>query len=828
MPPPVLNQSQINAGIDQIYLDTATELRLNGVGSTVGLPRPLLGLANDAEFRAMVRRIAQKRKLTRDAFLRLMETCIGPQFARRTALREAAVAGDQFLEVEDASVFTPVGTVLLNATQSTEDAVRFVFRDVVNNRLTLDKPLTFNHSIVVDASSRVRQDVAVAATSVLLIDSSKFPTSGYPYPVLLGQGREDEEIVLVTNNNTATNTLTLLAGTVNEHLGPVSKPVNAKVQRASVAGQYYLDVTGISTAVEYFPPTGWVRIDKGLGSEEVVQYSRLDAVESVLYFDRPLSQPHAVNGTVDLVEPGQPVSTAGVVQMGTHWDVYETQPNQVTLYIPEQLRRLFLRDASWLHDAVIAPVAATLTSNYNPPDLEIDISGASTLPSGGLYQINGVETFFAVNLWPDSSKLRLAEPLFNPYVIGDSILPVQSAYAGTDLADGNPIDPGTGDWDDEQFPGHYVYNPLDYAPSVIQTELAEIICDRLRVTATSSIGSTCLEVTDAATWPTAPFTPFDVIVGSRSGFEETLSCVDVTRAVSASTTTTGNIPGDVLLNGVNTSSFPDTGLGGEPAGYRLIIDRGGANEEIVVVFDNDTALNEFSVPAGLAFGHLAGESIELLNDVLTFSSTMSYIHYGPRVNPSREGVLVERPYSSISVTNGTSFPTVASTVWLNFGHGRIDARSRIVSVVGAVVTLVDTSAFPTTSYPYPVVLSQGAKVSETVFVTNNNTGTNELTLSGAPVNAHAAGALAAFTAGVPETVDYATRTGNVLNFLTPVVFDTRHTVGETVIYSPGESEPNDDGTGYQFFLPPDPALCLRSVLDLVRAAGVEVLVITER
>ena len=834
MPAPVTQQSQVNAAFDQIYLDTSDAGRLSAVGSNVGLPRPQLGLADDAEFRAIVRRIAQKRKLTEDAFRRLMETCLGPQYARRSALTEAVTAGAQFIDVVDASVFTPAGTIVLNPTQGTEDRVRYVGRDLENNRLVLSSPLVHGHAIVADASNTLKQDIAIGGTSAILVESRTFPTTGYPYPIVLSQGTEHEEVSLVTLNDTTTNTLTLLAGTANAHAGFVSQPITSKVGKATVAGQYFLTVSGGVDALENYPSDGWIRIDKGLVTEEVVRYSRLDVLEATFYFDAPLGQPHALGGAIDLVSTGGVVATAGVYQAGSHWEVYETRPSQVVLYIPPELRRLFLRDASWLHGEAVAPGGTVLDVAYNPPALSVGVVSPTSLPSGGLYEVNGAETFFAVNQWPSTPKLRLAEPLANPYLVGDPVLPVEPVYPGTNLADGNPIDPATGDWIALQFPGHYVYNPAEAAPSIIQTTLSELVCDPLEVVITAPIGRTCLEVTDAATWPTPPFSPLSVRIGYGSGFEEIKSCVDVTRAVLTSDTAVApgvgfNNIGDLRVRANSTAAFPDTGLAGLPAGYRVIINRGLLTEQTVTVLENDTVANELVLASPLTQIVAAASNIELLKDVLTFSSGFVFNHEGILGSPRLVGHRVERLYDSVTVTNGAAFPTEPASVWINFGHGRISTRSRILSFPAAnVVALSNTATFPTTDYPYPVTLTQGGFNAEVMFVTNNDTALNELTLSANPVLTHNAGEYVSFEAGAPEVVEYQSRTGNVLRFSEPVAFPTRHTDGETVTYSPGESEPNDDGIGYQFFLPPDPALCLRSVLDLVRAAGIEVLAVTER
>lgn len=65
--------------------------------------------------------------------------------------------------------------------------------------------------------STLLMDEAAGATTIELRDSSKFPTGGYPYNIRIGEGTLGVEEVQVSNNNVATNTLTLTVGCVNTH-----------------------------------------------------------------------------------------------------------------------------------------------------------------------------------------------------------------------------------------------------------------------------------------------------------------------------------------------------------------------------------------------------------------------------------------------------------------------------------------------------------------------------------------------------------------------------------------------------------------------------------
>lgn len=825
--------SQLQIVKENLFLDTASAGRLGSVAGSLGMPRPGIGLSDDAEFREMVKRIAYKKKLVRDAFWRMMQVCLGPQFIRRGSLAVVPAAGDYTVAIADATVFTQQGHITLSPGQTTEERAKFIFRDKDTGVITLDRPLRWSHPVVADASSRLTADIAIGAMSAMLDSTLDFPVTGYPYPVLLDQGIEAEEVVLVTNNVTATGTLTFLAGTARAHKGPTSRYVRAGLANAITAGMYFAKCAGGVTALENFPATGWVRLSKGTADVESVEYSRLELSNSTIYFKKALAHNHAVGAVMDLVSPGAPACTANVIQGGAHWEIYETAPYHVTLYIPASLDPHTLRDVSFLHDVIRSPAGTTLTANYTAGENVMKLVSGTGLPTAGLWLVNGTETFFATRGSVNDNYLDLPVPLLNNYVAGQTLAAVEQPYAGTMLANGNPRDLTTGDYAPTQYPGHYVYNPGSPAPSDTRSTLAETLSPATRAAFTAQPLWTCLEVADASLWPAPAFTPFDVIVGRLSGFQETCSLTDrtlktVTTTTVAAGATWGNA-GDTLLRGAATAPFPETGLVGSPAGYRIRVAAGTVRDETCLVYDNAPGTGDFFIPAGLAFTHPAAETIALVNDVLTFGTGFALPHPGPSWTPTVEGQRVERLYSSITVADGSTFPTTETTVWLNFGDARLSVRKPLVSVFApAIYQYASTATLPTTDYPYQVVLGEGLPTQEYAMVTGNNTGTNRLTFSVAPTTAGVAGDYTEFRTGGQEAITYLSRIGNTLYFAAPFIFSAKHTLGETVIVSPGDSTPRDDGYTYQFFLPPDPALCMRSVLDLVRAAGVEVDVITER
>jgi hypothetical protein len=348
------------------------------------------------------------------------------------------------------------------------------------------------------------------------------------------------------------------------------------------------------------------------------------------------------------------------------------------------------------------------------------------------------------------------------------------------------------------------------------------------------VGQTNLEVDDIGLLPTPTF---DIRIGSETGFQEDQTVVDVTDATvlnAAALATVAGGPygsGVASINGADTQGppgFPESD-GTNPAGYRVIIDAGGGNEETITVSQLVTGTpGTFTFTTLTSQPHANGESIELLNDVLTMGRLTSS-HVGNAVVSSVVGHLVEVLLDEIEVASGAQFPvTGGGYLWLNFGKEVLNQRQRItVNVAANILELATTDDFPTTGFPYRVVVSEGRPEEEYGFVTANNTGTDRLTFTPALVNTHLVNSYVRFVSGTPESLAYDSISGTTIS-IAQRTFDTRHIIGERVMYSPQASVPNVQGSDYAFLLPPDPAGVLSVLVELVRAAGIEVVFLSDR
>jgi len=468
--------------------------------------------------------------------------------------------------------------------------------------------------------------------------------------------------------------------------------------------------------------------------------------------------------------------------------------------------------------------------------------------------------------------------------------------------------------DDNTFPGGYLYDISRDAPAVAAdiTTLSEPLAGPTTLVVDTHVTRTALEVADASLFPLGAVSPFTAVLGRGSGNREIITVSDVNLKQRVSTTVaapgssaTDTIVPVTLLTGAGVADdLPNV------KGYRVLLDKGGANEEVIYVTGTLTSPNRL-VCDPTTEPHVAGETVELLADVLsvnplddehvgalklnqrtdrwpggpvvtltaaasvgdvvvTLSSNAEFPTFGRcrieaedynysvgtgntlnildpggirRASSISDAVvllatkqtaeLVEVQYDSIEVASTTGFPTAGGDVILNFGKGVPNAESTLdlaVSPPIATIDLVDTSLFPTGSYPYEVIINPGAGESEErVLVTNNNTTLDRLTLDSNVNIAHPIGTVVTFTSGDQETLSYTSVDGaTTLRFSTPVVLQSNHSTTETVIQSPGRSTPGTDGYSFPFRMPTDLLFRIQFLFDLIRAAGVQVTVIEQR
>ena len=130
----------------------------------------------------------------------------------RTIIEAAALSDDdqyfQMVQLLEAfKLSTSSGQDLDNRVQEF-DVIRLQPASATVSIKIFDGALT-KDSLNVDAASGI--------TSLVLADSSEFPTAGYPYTVRVGEGTISVEDVSVTLNTLSSNTLSLAAATTKAH-----------------------------------------------------------------------------------------------------------------------------------------------------------------------------------------------------------------------------------------------------------------------------------------------------------------------------------------------------------------------------------------------------------------------------------------------------------------------------------------------------------------------------------------------------------------------------------------------------------------------------------
>lgn len=431
--------------------------------------------------------------------------------------------------------------------------------------------------------------------------------------------------------------------------------------------------------------------------------------------------------------------------------------------------------------------------------------------------------------------LRLSKGLLAGVAVADSIT-FYSNYDFGSLWSLDDVWPGPYVWDlfahihkKESTPGNSATSTLA-GPTVLAV-------DRL-------FNASVFELEDASSFPTA--VPYDVLLGENSGNVETLTVQQLSlRSRTYETVAVQVNPGDATVQ-LSSLAGPVAPANQFPNGgpYRVVLSPYSADQEVVEVLSTN-GVNTLNLTQPAVNTHPIGRRAVLLADLIRVSPNAADDHTGKITYTNRFGLYAPetqaagadtvRPlYTQLTLAlGGTDFSATADSAVVNFGNGQVAASSRISSSIGAgagSVVLSDTSQFPTTGYPYVVYLDVGGGPlkEERLHVTNNNTGTGTLTFSHATVFAHDADRLVEFRPGAEEVISYTSRVGAVLNFTPYLVVENTHYQMEFVAPSVGTGYPRRTGFDFPLRLPVTVEDRVRFVIDLVRAAGVEVTFVNKR
>ncbi len=302
--------------------------------------------------------------------------------------------------------------------------------------------------------------------------------------------------------------------------------------------------------------------------------------------------------------------------------------------------------------------------------------------------------------------------------------------------------------------------------------------------------------------------------------------------------------------GTDAADFPDAN------GYRVLLDRGGANEEVVYVVDA-IAPDMLILEDNTAKVHSIGETVEMLSDVLTVNA-LTDTHLGKIPYTQRSSAItglaphlarfpsftslevlgaevVEPTVPSFDIASTAGLDSTGGTVILNPANGltrALEALTLDLVAGGTLVTVADSTGFPS-SFPFVVTLSPGTTREEKALVTANNTGLGELTLNSGVFGSRFAHTVADLSTilwepGDEESVEYDAASGTTLSFSPAIVLQSTHSPSEAVIDSSVKSDPRRDGFDFPLRMPVDIRARIDFLWDLIRAAGVRVTIIDMR
>lgn len=910
---------------DELSLDFADQAYLDVVSANLGLTRPVFGF-RDKIWRAITKEIALDYKQIRTKFRALLTILVGPQKTLVTSFSEAIPAGTQRFYVHRTDHIPQVGTMVLDEGLPTEETIPFVLTDKYSNLVYLERPTAFAHAgWSSDAESVLAVDAQAGATQLILFSTDLFPTSGYPYTLVVDRGTPAEEVVTVLNNDVYDGVLTVTP-TVRSHQAPQPSLVRAEF---SPTFSYVMNMGGsvlqlsFTADADNFPTSGALLLGPSsstynvlsstsntvtvpgtpfslnrqirhrvrfsdttpttaLRSKEfqviansqdeifiegtfpaspalgdvfsirpVVEFISTDYSSAQITLARDIADLDiASSTTVELLSPGTSLVAFGPVQLkGTGWDVIQTDPNHVEVLLPVGLDPSDLRSASYLHTAGVVPTPSTATTApLAPGALLVSVASTAGLPFIGAItlDVGGVNEESLMYRVVDATTLELVNgTVSNVHIAGTSVELLQPSHpSDPEVLSGNV-------WTDYgAFPGPYVYDLQRFAPNLTQlgptptpTRLATMLAAPSRVAMSQTVGNTALEVVDASHFPLTGY-PYLVRVGDRTGNREDIfvnrvslrsraTAIQLTSSATAGVTTTLSVstldPGGAGVPG---------GLWPVAEGFRVLIAPGTGSQEAVYVTAVDPMGPTFTLDTPVQFSHSIGAVVTLMADVLTTDPTEDS-HVGivqssqrhqalPRYGtPEVSGSETIGPlYAQVPLVSTTGFVPSGAKCLLNFGNGVQPVRAALTAQASAGDTTftVATSTTLPTVFPYIVVLSPGTSIEERVRVSSYNpfSGVAFIT-DGAHAyvqNTHPMGSSVLFESSSYEDFDYASVSGNSLILNEPQLFVSNHYPSDTAIPSIQRSLPRLNGYDFPLRMPADAEFRLRSVFDLVRAAGI--------
>jgi len=392
-----------------------------------------------------------------------------------------------------------------------------------------------------------------------------------------------------------------------------------------------------------------------------------------------------------------------------------------------------------------------------------------------------------------------------------------------------------------QFPGPYVYDTTAHSVegASVSTTLSDMYSGPTELVLGTIAGGNALEVKDATAFPLSGTFTLSIGRGTTEVATTTASSVHLKQRVETSVLA-GSVIGDTALFISSLGAPVSAGDIPFANNFRMIVDRAGANEEVVFVRSVVGFMSKLIVDP-MTIAHSPGELIELMADVVVVSE-LSRPHDGrtdytqrvarwPVNDWEAHPTVIVPVYDSLTIGTSAGFSATGDMAELNYG-GRVpikDALSSASLVGDTLLVLDDSSSFPVV-YPYEIIVDEGGFLEERAIVSLNN-GLGLITINGGVgglKNAHPIGTKVSLISSEPESLEFTSTGATSFSFSGGVMLNSTHIPTETVVRSSNPTVIRDQGYDFPLRMPSDLLTRLTYVIDLIRAAGIQVTLIESR
>lgn len=642
------------------------------------------------------------------------------------------------------------------------------------------------------------------------------------------------------------------------------------------------DLTLALTSGTGFPDSGLIKIDAA-GTPEDISYSRINRITAVLhgtnnaYANQDTGDSITVTGSdMTLAHAGAGFTSAlvglnvtiagsanpsndgtfAILSVPTanslvydHTGITESSwtgtwfitglPKGATTIYADQVRDIY---RGYDNYKITSLVIGEGTANVETVTISsIDIASNSIVLSSGTTKIHALGEVIRMG---DPNLLILSRALEAAHSAGQTVDLWRVYLPGTTVEDGTVFSS-----DPTRFQGKYLWSFLERVAQSTKTSLAADVSGPTYLEVGQLASRTAIEVRNAALFNTTDLSL--VQIGDNLASREVRQINDITLKtdITGRTLAANALAGDTSIQVNAGTNFP------EADGYRLFIANtlSSTAEEVVVVRSYNPTTQVMTLDAPLVSNHNLNEPVQLMSDVLTVDALTNdqdgVIPYAQRytlipmvgLDWSTVGIagplnnhpaLINELLSYITVVDASDakFSASGEYILINFGQNKLSVGSQLASDAAAgsgTLTLLDASKMPSTNFW--VRVGDSNRDGE-IRKVSSRTG-NVLTLLINTDFPHAKYEWVTYLTGEQEEAYFTSKsTGGAserFNFDPPIYFDSAHYTGEPVAASQVTALPSKYGTDFPFYLPSSWSDRLEYMFDLARAAGVQIVMVSD-